>query len=330
QPVPIGVPGDLYISGDGLAQGYHHRPELTKEKFIDHPVVPGTPLYHTGDVARWRSDGTIEYLGRLDHQVKLRGFRIELGEIEAVLSRHPRVENCVVLAREDTPGDKRLVAYVVARPTIAGEDASVEAENQALALELRQYLKQQLPDYMIPSAFVRLNSLPLTPNGKIDHKVLPTPEWQATTAYVAPQTATQESLIQIWTEVLHVEQMGIDDDFFELGGHSLLATQLVTHIRDELHVSVPLRDLFVWPTVAGLAKRIETLRTDVPAPPAALPELIPIPEMRYKPFPLTEVQRAYWLGRSEAFELGRVATHAYVEVEGTALDLARLEGAWQR
>ncbi|MCB0165830.1 MAG: amino acid adenylation domain-containing protein, partial [Anaerolineae bacterium] len=249
-------------------------------------------------------------------------FRIELGEIETHLNQHPLVESCVVVAREDTPGDKRLVAYLLAE--------AIAADNQPLATELRQHLKQQLPDYMVPSAFVRLDSFPLTPNGKIDRKALPAPEWRTGPAYEPPQTPTQTSLAPIWAEVLGLERVGIHDNFFELGGHSLLATQLISQMRYRFQVDLPLRDLFEWPTVATLADRIDTLRADAPTLPAALPPLVPAPAERFEPFPLTEVQRAYWLGRSDAFVLGQVATHVYVEIEGAGLDLARLERTWQR
>ncbi|MCB0207968.1 MAG: amino acid adenylation domain-containing protein [Anaerolineae bacterium] len=254
QPVPIGVPGVLYISGAGLAQGYHHRPDLTRDKFIDNPFEPGTRLYNTGDLARCLSDGTLEFLGRIDHQVKIRGFRIELGEIETVLSHHPRIESCVVLAREDTPGDKRLVAYILAQ-TADNKDTSGDTES--LTAALRQSLKQQLPDYMVPSAFVVVDAFPLTPNGKIDRKALPAPEWETDTTYVPPQTPPQESLAAIWAEVLGREQVGIHDNFFDRGGHSLLATQLISRVRGHFQVDLPLRTLFEAPTIAGLANLIE-------------------------------------------------------------------------
>src|SRR5919199_263585 len=254
QPVPIGVPGELYIGGDGLARGYLNRPELNTEKFIPNPFskASGARLYKTGDLARYLSDGNIEFLGRLDNQVKIRGFRIELGEIEAVLSQHPAVDETVVVVREDVPGNKRLVAYLVV--------------NQATAPtmpQLQQFLKQKLPEYMVPSAYVLLDALPLTPNGKIDRRALPAPDTarpEGEGAYVAPQTPVEEILAGIWADVLGLQQVGIHDNFFELGGHSLLATQLISRLRDSFGVEFPLRGLFESPTVAGLSERLEALR----------------------------------------------------------------------
>ncbi|MFN6567974.1 non-ribosomal peptide synthase/polyketide synthase [Dendronalium sp. ChiSLP03b] len=266
QPVPIGVPGELHIGGVGLAQGYLNRSELTQEKFIPNPFDKSklksrkSKLYKTGDKARYLPDGNIEYLGRIDNQVKLRGFRIELGEIEAVLSQHSQVQACCVILREDTPGDKRLVAYVVAHqdstPTIG---------------ELRQFVKAKLPEYAIPNAFAILESLPLTPNGKIDRRALPKPDsYSSSDKYIAPRTPNEELLAQVWAQVLKVEQVGIYDNFFELGGHSLLATQLVSRIRNIFKVELPLREFFARATVAELADSIEQLQQqdlELTAPP---------------------------------------------------------------
>ena len=249
QPVPIGVAGELHIGGDGLARGYLNRPELTTEKFIPNPFGEGK-LYKTGDLCRYLPDGNIEYIGRIDHQVKIRGFRIELGEIEAQLSNHPEIRESVVIAREDEPGNKRLVAYVV----------SDVIPEQSVSQTLREYLKKQLPDYMIPSAFVFLEKLPLTPNGKIDRKSLPAPDWsQRTTSdeFVPPQSEIEITLAHIWQEVLRIEQVGINENFFELGGHSLLATQVISRIRAEFSLEIPLRLLFEQPTIATLAESIE-------------------------------------------------------------------------
>jgi acyl-coenzyme A synthetase/AMP-(fatty) acid ligase/acyl carrier protein len=262
QPVPIGVPGELYIGGDGLARGYLRRPALTAERFVPNPFGgrPGTRLYRTGDVARYLPDGNIEFLGRADSQVKVRGFRIELGEIETVLEQHPAVRQCVALAREDTPGDsspvlgtgRRLVAYVVPKqmpgPTLS---------------ELRSFLKEKLPQYMLPSAFVFLDTLPLTPSGKVDRAALPAPDQirpELEKTFVAPRTPVEIMLAEIWAKVLGLNEVGVHDDFFELGGHSLLATQVISRVRDALHVEIPLRSLFERPTVAGLAERIEVFR----------------------------------------------------------------------
>jgi amino acid adenylation domain-containing protein len=252
QPVPIGVPGELYVGGVGLARGYLNRPDLTAERFLPHPFSeePGARLYQTGDLARYRPDSQLEFLGRLDHQVKIRGFRIELGEVEAVLSQHPAVRESVVLAREEGPGDTRLIAYVVA-PQPPGPSTS----------DLHAFLQAELPHYMIPSAFVLLESLPLSPNGKVDRRGLPAPDQTRPTladAFVAPRTPVEEVLASIWADILGLERVGIHDNFFELGGHSLLATQVITRLQAAFQVEVPLRRLFETPTIADLALAIET------------------------------------------------------------------------
>ncbi|WP_143857153.1 non-ribosomal peptide synthetase, partial [Nostoc sp. 'Peltigera membranacea cyanobiont' 213] len=263
QPLPIGVPGELYISGAGLARGYFNRPELTQEKFIPNPFeeARGSRLYKTGDLARHLADGNIEYLGRIDNQVKIRGLRIELGEIEAVLSQHNDVQVSCVIVREDTPGDKRLVAYIVTHQNC-----------QPQIGEIRQFLKTKLPDYMMPNAFVILESLPLTPNGKVDRRTLPKPELDTILLekYVAPRTPIEEMLALLWAQILKVEQVGIYDNFFELGGHSLLATQLVSRIRSSFKLELPLRELFARATVAELAQSVEQLQQqdiELAAPP---------------------------------------------------------------
>ncbi|MDX6695902.1 MAG: hypothetical protein QOF02_3505, partial [Blastocatellia bacterium] len=250
QPVPIGVAGQLYIGGDGLARGYFARPELTAEKFIPHPysTTEGARLYSTGDRVRYLSDGSIEFLGRADQQVKVRGFRIELGEIETMLSTHPSVREAVVMAREDQRGDRRVVAYVTAKP-----DDSISIQ------ELRLYLQQRLPDYMVPSAFVQLEHWPYTPSGKIDRRALPAPALSETAAeeHIGPRTQTEEVLAHIWAEVLKLERVSVTVNFFELGGHSLLATQIISRIRQLFHLDIPLRSLFESPTVAALAAEID-------------------------------------------------------------------------
>jgi len=247
QPVPVGVDGEIYVGGGGVARGYLNRPELTAERFVPDPfsAAPGGRLYKSGDVGRRLSNGDLEYRGRLDHQVKIRGFRVELGEIEAALRRCLEISKAVAVVREDRPGDKRLVCYVV--PVEGAEpDRS----------EIRRSLQSQLPDYMIPSALICLEKLPLTPNGKIDRKRLPSPEAPASD-YVEPQTEIQETLAGIWTEVLGVEHIGIKDNFFELGGHSLLATQVVARARESYAIELPVRILFESPTLADLAAYIE-------------------------------------------------------------------------
>jgi pristinamycin I synthase-3/4 len=249
QPVPAGVPGELCITGAGLARGYIARPDLSAERFVPDPfgTEPGARLYRTGDLARRRADGALEYLGRIDHQVKVRGFRIELGEIESVLSAFPGVGEAVAIVREDSPGDRRIVAYVVP----AGEEVPVAAD-------LRTFLKERLPEPMIPSAFVLLPALPLNPNGKVDRKALPAPAAVVMgDGFEAPRTPTEETVAAAWCAVLHRESAGIHDDFFESGGHSLLATQLVSRLKGSLGIELPLRAVFETPTIAGLARAAE-------------------------------------------------------------------------
>ncbi len=243
-PVPAGMIGDLYIGGEGVARGYFKRPDLTGERFVNDPFRDGQRLYKTGDLARHRPDGTLDFLGRGDHQVKLRGHRIELGEIEAQLARHPSIRECVVVAREDTPGDPRLVAYCVAK----GDAPSTE--------DLRQPLRDSLPEIMVPSAFVLLPALPLTPNGKVDRKQLPAPsslQASAQREYVAPAGGLEEKIAAVWREVLHVQGVGVGDNFFDLGGHSLLVVQVHRALRDQLDQPLSLTDLYRFPTIGSLA-----------------------------------------------------------------------------
>ncbi|MEH2284140.1 MAG: amino acid adenylation domain-containing protein, partial [Nostoc sp.] len=281
QSVPVGVAGELHIGGLGLARGYLNRPELTTERFISNPFGADR-LYKTGDLARYLPDGNIEYLGRIDNQVKIRGFRIELGEIEAALNQHSNVQTCCVIAREDNRGDKRLVGYVVPHQHCT----------PTLGSELRQFLNAKLPEYMVPSTFVLLESLPLTSNGKIDRRALPTPELDRTLLekYVAPRTPIEEMLAQIWAQVLKIDQVGIHNNFFELGGHSLLATQLVSRIRNIFKVELPLRELFARPTVAELAQSIEQLQQqnlELSAPPI-------LPRAENAELPLSYAQQRLW------------------------------------
>jgi amino acid adenylation domain-containing protein len=258
RPVPIGIAGELFIGGDGLARGYLDAPELTAARFVTDPFSdrPDDRLYRTGDLVRRRADGTIVYLGRLDHQVKLRGFRIELGEIEAAIARFPGLRQAVATVRELADGDSRLLAYLVLDPGLeAPEDAVI-----------RSFLRKSLPEYMVPSAFIVLEALPKTPNGKIDLKALPVlgKTGGEDREFVAPRSPMEETLAGIWAEALDVTKVGIHDDFFALGGHSLLANQVVTKIRDEMQVELPVRSLFDTPTIAELADSIErTLLNDV-------------------------------------------------------------------
>jgi acyl carrier protein len=248
QPVPVGVTGELFIGGEGVARGYLNRPELTDEKFISDLFSNNSNarLYRTGDRARYREDGEIEFLGRVDQQIKLRGHRIEAGEIESVLRESKGVRECVVVSREVTTGDLRLIAYIVA-----------EAETEAN--DLRQFLQRKLPDFMVPAAFVFLDQLPLTPNRKIDRKALPAPsEFVADrqTAYVAPRTETEKKIAKLWQELLRVGTVGLHDNFFDLGGHSLLVVQAQARLQDLTGVNVSVVRLFQFPTVGALAKFI--------------------------------------------------------------------------
>ncbi|MBD2208746.1 amino acid adenylation domain-containing protein [Nostoc linckia FACHB-104] len=316
QPVPIGVPGQMYIGGAGVARGYLNRPELTQDRFI-HLEIGEQPqrLYKTGDLARYLPDGSIEYLGRIDHQVKIRGFRIELGEIETAIAQHPQIREAVVMVREDHPGDKRLVAYII-------------ATQPATDSELREHLKQQLPDYMIPTAFVYLDVFPLTANGKLDRKALPapTPTQATTTNFVLPRTDTEKAIADLFSSLLNVEKVSIHDNFFDLGGHSLIATQLISRLRETLQIELPLRVLFEFPSIVELAKVINGQRqTNLEL---TVPPLIPISRENLD-IPLSWSQQRLWF--LEQLEGGSATYNipAVVQLEGklnvTALEQALAE-----
>jgi amino acid adenylation domain-containing protein/non-ribosomal peptide synthase protein (TIGR01720 family) len=285
QPVPVNVPGELHIGGVGLARGYLHRPGLTAEKFIPNPFGEGAGerLYRTGDLARYLPDGQVEFLGRLDHQVKLRGFRIELGEIEALLSRHEAVREVVVIARGDAGGERQLVAYVVREQSGPKPSASV----------LRAFLKEKLPDYMLPASFVVLDALPLTASGKVDRRALPAPDGaraESGQALVEARTQTEEVLAGIWSRLLGLERVSIHDNFFELGGHSLLGMQLISRAREALGVELSVRALFDAPTVRAFAAKVEAARAGVPGP--ASPPLERV--SRAAELPLSFAQQRLW------------------------------------
>jgi amino acid adenylation domain-containing protein len=280
QLVPMGMPGEMYIGGAGLARGYLNRKELTQQKFISHPFVPGTRLYRTGDLARYLPNGELEYLGRMDNQVKIRGFRIEMGEIEVILCQYPPVRQAVVVVREDVSGDRRLVAYIVSK-----------LDTNTTQTELRSFVKQHLPEYMLPSVFVLLDSLPLTPNGKVDRRALPAPEQtrpELEQTFVAPRNPTEEMLVGIWVKILGIEQVGIHDNFFELGGHSLLATQVISQVRKAFGLEIPLRNLFASPTIAELAKHIDKAKPKL----NSVPSLVPVD--RNQELPLSFSQQRLW------------------------------------
>jgi amino acid adenylation domain-containing protein/non-ribosomal peptide synthase protein (TIGR01720 family) len=276
-PQPIGVPGELYIGGAGLARGYHQRPGLTAERFVASPFGNGERLYRTGDLARWRADGAVEYLGRLDHQIKLRGLRVEIGEIESALLNHPAVSEAVVVARELSTG-LQLVGYLVAT------DFDEE--------QLRNQLTQRLPDYMVPAHLVTLDAFPLSANGKLDRKALPEPQLQLR-AFEAPLKGVESELAELWQDLLGVKQVGRQDNFFELGGHSLLGIQLVAQIRRDLKLEFPLRALFEAPVLASLAHYLDTR-----AERAAMPVLLPCREGEFAPQSFAQ-QRLWFLAQLE-------------------------------
>jgi amino acid adenylation domain-containing protein len=254
-PVPIGVAGELHIGGVGVGRGYLNRPELTAERFISDPFSPDprARLYKTGDLGRWRADGALEYLGRNDSQVKIRGFRIELGEIEAHLTRHPQVKEAVVLARDDGAGEKQLIAYVVAKQGVP---------------QLREHLKETLPQYMIPTRWVMLSRLPLTPNGKVDRRVLPEPGApEEVGEYVAPGTPLERVLVDVWKEVLRLDHLGTQNNFFDVGGHSLHATKLIARTAEQLGVELTIADVLQFPTVEKMAQLIASSQRVVPEEP---------------------------------------------------------------
>ncbi|HEX8273730.1 MAG TPA: amino acid adenylation domain-containing protein, partial [Longimicrobiaceae bacterium] len=308
-PVPLGVPGEAYVGGDGVVRGYLDRPALTAERFLPDPFAPepGTRMYRTGDRLRWRADGRLEFVGRVDEQVKVRGFRIEPGEIEATLTTCADVREARVIVREDEPGEQRLVAYVVG-----------EADADAM----RAHLRQSLPEYMVPAAFVSLPALPLTPTGKLDVKALPAPEWSsAGERHVAPRTPTEEVLAGIWADTLGLETVGATESFFDLGGHSLLATRVISQVRRVFGVEVPLRALFEGPTVAELAGRVEEIRR---AGAPALPPVVPVE--RTGPLPLSFAQERLWF--LDRLQPGSAFYNVYSALRlGGALDVRALETA---
>ncbi|MGW8957631.1 amino acid adenylation domain-containing protein [Paenibacillus sp. NPDC055715] len=326
--VPIGVAGELYIGGVGVARGYWGQEELTAERFLPDLYTdrPGARLYRTGDLARFRSDGALEFLGRNDDQVKVRGFRIELGEIEAVMRQHAGVRDVVLIAQPDASGSSRLISYWV------------RAEGATLSIaDLREYTRQALPAYMVPSLFIELEHIPLLGNGKADRNSLPSPDasqWDKGKAKVSPQTPLQRTLVQIWSELLGIGEIGIEDSFFELGGHSLLAIQLVSKIREVLKIECPLHELIAAPTIAELSAYLDKVAAEGAC--SGLPQssgeyawkpAVPAPEDLYEPFPLNDVQQAYWIGRRPEFELGDVGAHLYIEIETDIFPVSRLNHA---
>ena len=316
KPVAAGVTGEMYISGDGLAKGYLNRRELTEERFVANPFIAGERMYKTGDLARMLPEGIMEYIGRADQQVKIRGYRIEPGEIEAAILKSRLATEAAVVDMADGSGDKYLCAYVV-------------PEEGHKVQDIRKYLEGELPGYMVPSRFVQLEKMPVSPNGKLDRKLLPAPDaWSGENAeYTAPGNETEEKLAAIWQELLGIKRIGIHDSFFEKGGHSLTVIRLHSRLQKEFGVDISFNDLFEMNTIAMQAEMI--LNSEVCDLGEIYPEITPDTENLHKPFPLTEVQTAYLIGRDESFEMGGTSTHAYMEYE-TNLDIERLNKSLQR
>lgn len=330
QPVPIGVTGELYLGGAGVARGYFQQPELTAQRFISNPFEQTQPtgprLYQTGDKVRWLRNGQLEFLGRLDQQVKIRGYRIELDEIDHCLRRHHGVNEVVVSALE-FQNDLQLVAWIEAIP-----------ESTVTTLKLRHHLAEWLPAWMVPTHFVLLNDMPRLPNGKIDRNGLPHPansdsenslSASGNTAYRAPRTDTERTLVGLWCELLQKDKIGIDDNFFHLGGHSLLAMDLAAKCRKQLQKELPLKALFQAPTIAGLARKLEKQDQSTYSgnQESATITLQPDPDSANAPFPLTDIQQAYLLGRNAAFELGNISTHGYREIEVSNISVQKVTSA---
>jgi hypothetical protein len=255
EPLPVGISGELLIGGEGVVRGYHERPELTSERFVANPFSsdPSSRLYRTGDLARWSEDGTIDFQGRMDHQVKIRGYRIELGEIEVKLVSHEGVREAVVIAREDVPGDVRLVAYLIPEGSAVSDDA------------LRSSLRATLPEFMVPASFVTLERFPMTPNGKIDRNALPAPgvvRSRSKAEYRAPGSDLEQTIAGVWKEVLYLDQVGVNDNFFDLGGHSLLVVQAHRKLRELCPEPLSLTDLYRFPTIRGLASHLSSDGSD--------------------------------------------------------------------
>ncbi|MBZ5526231.1 MAG: amino acid adenylation domain-containing protein, partial [Acidobacteriia bacterium] len=317
RPQPVGVPGELHIAGDGLARGYLNRPELTQEKFVANSFRPGTRMYKTGDLARWLEDGKIQYLGRIDTQVKVRGYRIELGEIEIQLNQHPEIQESAVIA-QGQDANKQLIAFYRAKETTADHIVELPSE------ELRTHLSRTLPEYMAPAAFVSLAAIPLTPNGKVDRRALVRMEVDIVSgeAYVAPRNQRERQLVEIWAEVLKLaaEKIGVNDNFFELGGHSLLATQVIAKIRSRLEIELPLKALFERPSVVQLAELIDA------AEKSGVPAIRPADRSKLERLPLSFAQERLWFINQLEPESVAYNLPVAVTISGE-LDVERLEQA---
>ncbi|MFZ5637341.1 MAG: amino acid adenylation domain-containing protein [Pseudomonadota bacterium] len=319
-PVPVGVVGEIYIGGSGVAAGYLDRPELTAQRFLRDPFVdaPLATMYRTGDRGRWRSDGELDYLGRTDAQVKIRGFRVELAEIEARLRHHPDVKDAVVIAVEPIAGERQLAAYVIATEGRTPDDGDLAA-----------HLRSALPAYMVPASIVCLPAFPLTPSGKLDRRALPQPDAgdRSIQTWVAPGTTLEIALCELWQSVLAVRRIGITDDFFMLGGNSLSAVRLVNLIRQRFDRAVSLQGFMETPTIRQLAA---LLAEDGGTTGHAIEALTPDPANSLEPFPLTPIQLAYWVGRNGVAELSNIGAHAYAEVKVVRLDTEKFEATLNR
>ncbi|WP_139487924.1 non-ribosomal peptide synthase/polyketide synthase [Brevibacillus dissolubilis] len=310
---PVGIEGEMYVAGDGLARGYLNRPDLTADRFVDDPFFPGEKMYKSGDLARWRSDGNMDYLGRIDHQVKIRGYRIELGEIENQLLKHPAVKDTVVIARKDRENNDYICAYFTLN----------KPEADTIVTDIRQSLSKELPDYMVPAYLVKLERMPITANGKVDRKALPEPEIGVNTglSYVAPTNQVEEKLLSIWQDILGADKIGITHNFFEVGGHSLKATTMVARIHKEMKVEVPLRQVFSTPTIQGLARFIASTRE------SAYSSIQKAAEQAF--YPLSSAQRRLYI--LNQLEGNGVAYNMPFALKITGdLDVTRLEHAFQQ
>lgn len=320
RPQPIGVPGELCVSGVGVGKGYWNKPEKTAEAFVANPFVGtiGDTIYRTGDVGRWMPDGNLEFMGRKDNQVKIRGFRVELGEIEAALSQLEVCKQCAVLINKQIHKQPQLVAYVIAN--------EADTSEQQLTSLISKQLGNMLPEYMVPAYFVYMDEFPLNTADKVDRHKLPAPVVSTATSaaeYIAPTNDAERILCEVWAEVLQVEQVGITDNFFKLGGHSLLAGKLIVRMHQAGNVKVPLGLMFEQPTIAGILANYEQ-GTVADEADIALPQIIGDSSNNNQPFALTPVQQAYWVGRNGDFELGNVSTHEYAEIECTGLNVSLL------
>ena len=304
---PSECPENCTSAATALRRGYLNRAELTEERFLADPFAAkaGARMYKTGDVVRWRSDGRLEFVGRTDHQVKIRGFRIEPGEVEEVLREHPALADAAVVVRQRAAGDLQLAAYTVVR---RGETAT--------AADLRRFLRERLPDFMIPAAFVSLDALPLTASGKVDRRALPNPDWSGDGAaregeFVAPRTSTERQLAAIWSEVLNVERIGAHDNFFDLGGNSLLAMRLAPRVRNVFSVDLPPITLFAAPSLSELAEQIIALQA-TPRP-VELPSILPVP--RDGPLPASFAQERFWFVQQLAPESSMLNLHGVLRIK---------------